>query len=107
MLVEDSSRNKYFFFKARITNVLRSISICDLFTDSPSYEDGYGKNVASVQNVNAFWFPGYDIKSCLAVMHTRIQPNVNSTYIASRHQILRTHILCFGKISYLLLISSN
>jgi hypothetical protein len=69
------------FFKARISHVLCFISICD----SPSYEDG--KNVVSVENVNMFWFPGYEEKFCLTAMYTRIQPNVNSTYSASMHQI--------------------
>jgi hypothetical protein len=36
MLVEDMSRNKC-FLQVRISHVLRFISICDLFTDSPSY----------------------------------------------------------------------
>jgi hypothetical protein len=36
MLVEDVSRNKY-FFQVRISHVLGFISICYLFTDSPSY----------------------------------------------------------------------
>jgi hypothetical protein len=31
------SRNKCFCFQVRISQVLRFISICDLFTDSPSY----------------------------------------------------------------------
>jgi hypothetical protein len=35
MLVEDMSRNKCFFFQVRISHVLRFISFCDLFTDSP------------------------------------------------------------------------
>jgi hypothetical protein len=35
MLVEDMSRNKC-FSQIRISHVLRFISICDLFTDSPS-----------------------------------------------------------------------
>jgi hypothetical protein len=91
MLAEDASRNKCFFFKARILHVLRYISICDLLADSPSYEEGYGKNFVSVQNVNAFWFPGCDAKSCVTVMYTRIQPNINSTYSASRHQTGQVH----------------
>jgi hypothetical protein len=37
MLVEDLSRNKC-FFQDQISHVLRFISICDLFTDSPSHE---------------------------------------------------------------------
>jgi hypothetical protein len=37
MLVEDTSRNKR-FSQVRISNILRFISICDLFTDSPSYK---------------------------------------------------------------------
>jgi hypothetical protein len=36
MLVEDISRNKY-FYRFRISHVSRFISICDLFTDSVSY----------------------------------------------------------------------
>jgi hypothetical protein len=36
MLMEDMSRNKCFFFRFEY-HVLCSISICDLFTDSPSY----------------------------------------------------------------------
>jgi hypothetical protein len=36
MLVEDILRNKC-FFQVRISRVLHFISICDLFTDSPSY----------------------------------------------------------------------
>jgi hypothetical protein len=36
MLVEDMSRNKC-FFKVLLSHVLRFISICDLFADSPSY----------------------------------------------------------------------
>jgi hypothetical protein len=36
MLMEDMSRNKC-FFQGRISHGLRSVSICDLFTDSPSY----------------------------------------------------------------------
>jgi hypothetical protein len=36
MLVEDMSGNKC-FLKVRISHVLRFISICDLFTDCPSY----------------------------------------------------------------------
>jgi hypothetical protein len=35
MLVEDMSRNKC-FFQVRISHVLCFISICELFTDSPS-----------------------------------------------------------------------
>jgi hypothetical protein len=35
MLVEDMSRNKC-FFQVRISHILRFISICDLFTDSPA-----------------------------------------------------------------------
>jgi hypothetical protein len=35
-LVEDISRNKW-FSQIRISYVLRFISICDLFTDSPAY----------------------------------------------------------------------
>jgi hypothetical protein len=35
-LVEDMSRNKRFFL-VRMSHVLRFMSICDLFTDSPSY----------------------------------------------------------------------
>jgi hypothetical protein len=29
--------NGFFFFQFRISNILRFISVCDLFTDSPSY----------------------------------------------------------------------
>jgi hypothetical protein len=36
MLMENMSRNKC-FLHVRISHVLRFISICDLFTDSPSY----------------------------------------------------------------------
>jgi hypothetical protein len=36
MLVEDMSRNKC-IFQVRISHVLRFISICGLFTDSPSH----------------------------------------------------------------------
>jgi hypothetical protein len=36
MLVEDISRNKY-FFQVQISHVLWFTSICDLFTDSPLY----------------------------------------------------------------------
>jgi hypothetical protein len=35
VLVKNMSRNKW-FFQFRISRVLRFISICDLFTDSPS-----------------------------------------------------------------------
>jgi hypothetical protein len=35
-VVEDMSRNKY-FSQVRISHVLRFVSICDLFTGSPSY----------------------------------------------------------------------
>jgi hypothetical protein len=36
MLVEDTSRNKY-LIHVLISHVLHFTSICDLFTDSPSY----------------------------------------------------------------------
>jgi hypothetical protein len=36
MLVDDMSRSKC-SFQVRMSHVLRFISICDLFTDSPSY----------------------------------------------------------------------
>jgi hypothetical protein len=38
MLVKDMSRNS-FSFQVRMSHVLRFISMCDLFTDSPSYVD--------------------------------------------------------------------
>jgi hypothetical protein len=37
MLMEDISRNKCFYFSIRISHILRFISICDVFTNCPSY----------------------------------------------------------------------
>jgi hypothetical protein len=37
ILVEDMSRNNFFFFQIRISHVLHFMFICDLFTDFPSY----------------------------------------------------------------------
>jgi hypothetical protein len=45
-LVEDMSRNKCFFFQVRISHVLRLMSICYLFTDSPSYFNLNGKDLS-------------------------------------------------------------
>jgi hypothetical protein len=46
-MVEDMSRNKFFFFcEFRISDILRFILICDLFTDSSSYKGvGYGSTI--------------------------------------------------------------
>jgi hypothetical protein len=53
VLVEDVSRNKC-SFQVRISRVLRSISICVLFIDSPSY---YG--LAIPTGLHAFRHPEY------------------------------------------------
>jgi hypothetical protein len=55
MLVEDMSRNKY-FFQVRISYVLRFTSIYDLFTDSSSYDSKYRRaqklyTHSNVQNI--------------------------------------------------------
>jgi hypothetical protein len=49
MLVEDMSRNKCFY---EISYVLRFISICDLFTDSPSYSYGHGIQLISTPEIH-------------------------------------------------------
>jgi hypothetical protein len=50
------SENVCFFFKVRISHVLNFISICDKFTDSPSYQNVFRSFLPGLNNIwNQLW----------------------------------------------------
>jgi hypothetical protein len=67
-LVEDMSRNKY-FFQVRISHVLLFISICDLFTDSPSYVQILVKIRQNKNNWQSTWQATWFSDSILLNIH--------------------------------------